>query len=62
MAIYDLNSIYNFIEDDIKLEKFEDLLVDIKGIELYEADEFDFYNTKGDEHIDSSPFVIMLVL
>ena len=39
---YDLKGTYNFIEDEIKSEKFEGLLVNIKDIELYECSEFDF--------------------
>lgn len=39
---YDLKGTYNFLEDEIKSEKFDGLVVDIKDIELYEGDEFDF--------------------
>lgn len=39
---YELKGTYNFKEDEIKSEKFEGLIVDIKGIELYESSEFDF--------------------
>lgn len=39
---YELKGIYNFLEDEIKSYKFQDLIADIKDVELYEADEFDF--------------------
>jgi Uma2 family endonuclease len=39
---YELKGTYNFLEDEIKSEKFQALIVDIKAVELYEADEFDF--------------------
>ena len=39
---YDLKGTYEFIEDEIKSHKFENLIADIKDIELYEAGEFDF--------------------
>lgn len=39
---YELKGTYSFLEDEIKSEKFDNLIVDIKDIELYEGDEFDF--------------------
>lgn len=39
---YELKRTYNFLEDDIRSYRFEDLNFDIKDIELYEEDEFDF--------------------
>lgn len=39
---YKLDGTYNFIEEEIRSQKFQELIVDIKDIELYEAGEFDF--------------------
>lgn len=37
--IYKLNGEYNFLKDEIKSSRFEDLIVDIKDIELFDDDE-----------------------
>lgn len=39
---YELKGTYNFLKDEIKSPRFEDLSIDIKDIELFEEDEFDF--------------------
>jgi len=38
---YELSGEYNFLEDEIKSSRFEDLILDIKDIELLEDDEYD---------------------
>lgn len=38
---YELKGEFNFLEEEIRSTRFEDLIVDIKDIELYEDDEFD---------------------